>query len=155
MNTYIANPPELYHYGIKGMKWGIRKTPEQRAQKYRNKKVAKLKDRQSRDLYEARERYAGNSREIKKAVSAINREYSARINRAMHMSISDIKAEKRYKAASAAKTALKVVGGIAATATAGISVLSGLSAISRANSRATMTTYWGPGNTTVSDITPR
>lgn len=139
MNTYIANPPELYHYGVKGMKWGVRKTPEQRAQKYRDKKVAKLKDRQNRDLYEARERYAGNNRETKRAVSAINREYSALINRAMHMSISDIKAEKRYKAAKAAKTALKVVGGIAATATAGVSVLSGLSAISRANSTATVT----------------
>lgn len=152
MDTYIANPPELYHYGVKGMKWGIRKTPEQRAQKYRDKKVAKLKDRQSRDLYEVRERYAGNSREIKKAVSAINREYSARINRAMHMSISDIKAEKRYKAATVAKTALKVVGGITATAVAGVSVLNRLSEISRANTVTTMTTYWGPDNTTVSRI---
>ena len=124
MNTYITNPPELYHYGVKGMKWGVRKTPEQRAQKYRDKKVAKLKDRQNRDLYEARERYAGNSRETKKAVSAINREYSARINRAMHMSISDIKTEKRYKAAKAAKTALKVVGALlpAAATTYGIAL---------------------------------
>ena len=118
MNTYITNPPELYHYGVKGMKWGIRKTPEQRAQKYRDKKVAKLKDRQNRDLYEARERYAGNNHEIKRAVSAINREYSARINRAMHMSISDIKTEKRYKAAKAAKTALKIMGGVSAAAVA-------------------------------------
>ena len=125
MNTYIANPPELYHYGVKGMKWGVRKTPEQRAQKYRDKKVAKLKDRQNRDLYEARERYVGNNREMKKAVSAINKDYAARINSAMHMSISDIKAEKRYKAAKAAKTALKVVGTLlpaAAATTYGIAL---------------------------------
>ena len=125
MGTYITNSPELYHYGIKGMKWGIRKTPEQRAQTYRNKKVTKLKNRQNRDLYEARERYVGNNREMKKAVSAINKDYAARINSAMHMSISDIKAEKRYKAAKAAKTALKVVGTLlpaAAATTYGIAL---------------------------------
>ena len=127
MNTYITNPPELYHYGIKGMKWGIRKTPEQRAQTYRNKKVTNLKNRQNIDLYEARERYAGNKREMKKAVSEINKNYAARINSAMHMSISDIKAEKRYKAAKAAKTALKVVGALlpaAAATTYGIALQS-------------------------------
>lgn len=44
---------ELYHYGIKGMKWGIRRTPEQLGH---SKKTSKKKSKNTRDEKERQKR---------------------------------------------------------------------------------------------------
>ena len=36
---------ELYHYGVKGMRWGIRRTPEERLKRYINREIDKVKTR--------------------------------------------------------------------------------------------------------------
>lgn len=41
MSIYILYHGELYHYGVKGMKWGVRRTPEQLGHKKALKKQSK------------------------------------------------------------------------------------------------------------------
>lgn len=123
MATYLGNQPELYHYGIKGMKWGVRKTPEERAQKYRDKKVAKLQKNQSEELRKVREQYGYDKKNEKRFTNQINKKYSYKIGEAMNMSIDDIKSEKRRNAAKIAKTTAKVIGGIALSGMAGYGAL--------------------------------
>lgn len=120
---YITNTPELYHYGIKGMKWGVRKSPEQRAQIYRDKKVAKLQKHQNEELRKVNEAY-GYDKKIKKSLtSQINKKYGYKIGEAMNMSIDDIKAEKRHNAAKIAKKTATIIGGIGLSALAGYGAL--------------------------------
>lgn len=77
---------ELKHYGVKGMKWGIRRTPEQLGHK---KKVASGKDDSEDSKKETKPR--------KKTVSEMSdTELQARIKR--------LELEKRYRDLSPQKT---------------------------------------------------
>lgn len=52
MSDYIIRDGELYHYGVPGMKWGVRKTKAQRqkeyVKKYKQKELKKLEARSAR-----------------------------------------------------------------------------------------------------------
>ena len=41
---------ELYHYGVKGMKWGVRRSPVQLGHDVRQKRLAKKMRRNSQEL---------------------------------------------------------------------------------------------------------
>lgn len=45
-----ASPEELYHHGVKGMKWGVRKNPEYRADVKRRKNLTNAAELSSRWL---------------------------------------------------------------------------------------------------------
>ena len=40
---------ELYHYGVQGMKWGIRKSKEERLSNWKNKQHTRLDKQTERD----------------------------------------------------------------------------------------------------------
>lgn len=53
---------ELYHYGVKGMKWGVRKDRKTLAQKYYGKRAKKKVDRYTKDLVS----YANTEKDLAK-----------------------------------------------------------------------------------------
>ena len=71
---------ELYHHGIKGMKWGVRRTPEQlghrreRMDEAKNRLVRSSGSRNSATLKEAR------GKDINKLSNQQLREYNDRLN---------------------------------------------------------------------------
>ena len=74
---------ELYHYGVKGMKWGIRRTPAQLGHdlvNYRRNRVAKKVERRrekANRIAETANRTApGSSRAIKTAIKAAKKKES-------------------------------------------------------------------------------
>ena len=46
MSNVVCSSNELYHYGVKGMKWGVRRTPEQLGHKRRKSEIEKSKSNQ-------------------------------------------------------------------------------------------------------------
>lgn len=40
---------ELYHYGVKGMRWGVRKSPEERLKQYTSREIDKVKARRMKE----------------------------------------------------------------------------------------------------------
>lgn len=113
---------ELYHYGVKGMKWGVRRTPVQLGHKTKAKK-------QSSDLKEKKQRRS----DLKKRRTMSTEELTRKIER--------LKKEKQFKdlvesdiapGRTAVKNFLKSSGGrvltnaaIGALAYAGYAVVSG------------------------------
>lgn len=88
MTYYIANTPysdgDICHYGIKGMKWGVRRTPEQlgrrRAARIARRKVRKtppthdelLKSKNPKQLYKYRDQLS--DQELNRIMNRLNRE---------------------------------------------------------------------------------
>ena len=48
MTNYIYYPDELYHHGIKGMRWGVRRTPEELGRMGVTKTANKLRRRENK-----------------------------------------------------------------------------------------------------------
>lgn len=76
---------ELYHFGIKGMKWGVRRTPEQLG----HRKKSSKKKRRTKDEIQIADR----KKALKNVRSLSDQELDARINR--------LEKEKRFKELSA------------------------------------------------------
>lgn len=51
MGEWVNLPDEMYHHGIKGMKWGVRRTPEQLG--YRKEQKKKLRAAKNKAYKEA------------------------------------------------------------------------------------------------------
>lgn len=90
MSDYIYVNGELYHWGIKGMKWGVRR--------FQNKDGTRTPAGKKRYSEKSAEKHESLVNEYKKA------------------GYSDKEAERRAKGYERAKTALKIAGGLALTA---------------------------------------
>lgn len=124
---------ELYHYGVKGMKWGVRRSEEERVARYTNREIGAITkrrikevDRESRRIVKREKQYDdalskyGNSDRTRKAAnnyaSAIfNKEYNQRIAQAEikkleNYKLADVKKEKKAVGQAYATSALTTIG---------------------------------------------
>lgn len=61
----------LYHYGVKGMRWGVRKSPEERLKRYTSREIGRIAKRRIKEVdYE--------DRQIKKRQVRFDRELDKR-----------------------------------------------------------------------------
>ena len=97
---------EIWHHGIKGMKWGVRHTPEQLGHKTGSKSTKK--DDESHEDYKK----AHDTKSVKKMSDA---ELRARLNRLnMEKQYSQMNPNRVERGKKILSSTLKVAGGVAA-----------------------------------------
>lgn len=124
---------ELYHYGVKGMKWGIRKSEEERVRNYQDREIATIRkrrvkevDRENRRIIKREQKYDealskyGQGAKVQKAANKytnaiFNHEYNTRvaqaeINKLKDYKMSDIKKERKAVGQAYVTSALTTVG---------------------------------------------
>lgn len=121
----------LYHYGVKGMRWGVRRTPEERLKRYTSREIEKVESRRLREnRYENRrikknqnkyDRLKGNSKDSRKIETVANNLIAVKANsyansaiakqeieRLSSMKYEDMTAEKKAVGKSIIKSSLIV-----------------------------------------------
>lgn len=113
---------EIWHHGIKGQKWGVRRTPEQLGYKTGGKKAAKKDD--SHEDYKK----AHDSKDVKKMSDA---ELRSRLNRLnMEKQYSQMNPTRVKRGQRVLNASLKVAGTVAAASSTAITLKNNWSTIS-------------------------
>lgn len=111
---------ELFHYGVKGMKWGVRRKREEKSSgPYQPPKTNKPTDRQIRDARKNRERVRSDLTRDRKTYGAGSEQYKAALQRKRDTEATAGKMTKRKKVAVAAYAVVTtdlVTGGTGSTA---------------------------------------
>ena len=69
---------ELYHYGVRGMKWGVRKSKEERLSNWKNKQHTRLDKQTERDQTKWNKKIAKAEATINKKGSTKERDFELR-----------------------------------------------------------------------------
>ena len=124
---------ELYHHGVKGMKWGVRKSEKERVRSYTDREIATIQkrrvrevDRESRTIMKREQQYDealakyGQSVKSQKAgtkyaQAIFNKEYNQRIaqsevDKLKDYKLSDVKKERKAVGQAYATSALTTIG---------------------------------------------
>lgn len=140
------NDLELYHYGVKGMKWGVKKyrnkdgslTPagKKRARKYRDSELEAIDKKYATDKLDSRiskniDRYNQNpSKALKNKIAKDATEYYLRVGMKQaessslrNMSLKNIDNEIREVGFRKVANVLSVVGGSAVAAVGGVGII--------------------------------
>lgn len=117
---------ELYHYGIKGMKWGVRRTPEQLGQRFKKtkediaaKKAARDKETHDKVMKSRNAKYIYRNRRLlsdEELRTKLNRvQMEANLRQAAYRKVP---LKETANAAREIAKAAKIVGGVLAAAKA-------------------------------------
>lgn len=125
---------ELYHHGIKGMKWGVRHTPEElghkraikakgRLSKYKDKKIVRINKMYAKAISKTKEGldYDPGNKELIKQLSDLEKLKARDIDKINSMSYTDVVREQKETRDRRIKTAIKV--GAATASTVGATTL--------------------------------
>lgn len=125
MKIYYKNN-ELYHYGIKGMRWGVRKATATDKRRIGDAGTAANVFKSSQSGIEGASKVAGGvgnlsrgpSKKVKKEMSKMSdAELRSRINRQMmEQQYASLNPNKVQRGASTVKSILDIAGGVAAIA---------------------------------------
>lgn len=112
---------EIWHHGVKGMKWGVRHTPEQLGHRTKSKQA------KTDDTHEDYKK-AHDSKSVKKMSDA---ELRARLNRLnMEQQYSKLNPTRVARGRQILSTSIKVAGTVAAVSSTGITLRNNWNTIS-------------------------
>ena len=130
-----VNKQELTHHGVKGMKWGVRRTPAQLRTDRKNRDVAKLKNygsiaKSASEGFRSASNIAGAaggrrpSKKQRQSLSSMtDQELRNKINRMqMEQQYASLSPSRRARGSEFARSTLEVAGNVAAVGASALAI---------------------------------